>query len=101
MNALDQKKVIYEFAILGNAGGHEMICIIGYVLLAASWLLILSIMLDRYWDTSLLRGIVTPAESFIFEGRSWWIRYPFRYLLLDIPMPIILCACLPCNYGHN
>ena len=48
--------------------------LVGYFVTAAVVILVSVIVLDRYWGTSLLRGLVKPKQPLFYEGRPWWTR---------------------------
>ncbi len=63
-----------------------LVGLIGYCVTAAVVILVSAIVLDRYWGTSLLRGLVKPKRPLFHEGRPWWAKEPLIFQILHLPV---------------
>ena len=63
-----------------------MTLLVGYFVTAAVVLLVSVIVLDRYWGTSLMRGLVKPKQPLFHEGRHWWTKEPLKFQVLGLPV---------------
>jgi len=65
---------------------NDFISLIGYIGTAAAVILVSLIVLDRYWGTSALRGLVKPKQPLFYEGRPWWTKEPLIFQILNLPV---------------
>ena len=69
---------------------NDLVQLIGYFVTAAVVILVSVIVLDRYWGTSLLRGLVKPKQPLFYEGRPWWTKEPLKFQVLGLPVVVAL-----------
>jgi len=83
---------------------NDLALLVGYFVTAAVVILVSVIVLDRYWGTSALRGLVKPKQPLFYKGRPWWTKEPLKAQILVLPVvaalltyTLILRSCSCCS----